>query len=127
MRKSLLALLTVTLMGSSLSALASLEEDMDTLNAGLRTVTKTDDATEMKQALTKMRAAAGDAKTQTPDKLKGQSADGAQMKDFRAGLETLTRQIDSSIKLVDAGDLAGAKAEAKKFAVTRDANHKKFR
>jgi len=127
MRKSLLALLTATLLCSSLSALASLEEDMDTLNAGLRTVTKTDDAAEMKQALIKMRAAAGDAKTQTPDKLKGQPTDSAQMKDFRAGLETLTRQIDSSIKLVEAGDLAGAKAEAKKFTVTRDENHKKFR
>ncbi|WP_034911792.1 MULTISPECIES: cytochrome b562 [Erwinia] len=127
MRKTLLVMFTTTLLCTSIPALASLEDDMDMLKGGLRTVMKSDDAGEIKKALTDMRSAAEDAKTQTPDKLKGQPADSAQMKDFRAGLDTLLGQIDSSLKLAEAGDVAGAKAEAKKFADTRDANHKKFR
>ncbi|WP_158781273.1 cytochrome b562 [Pantoea sp. BAV 3049] len=127
MRKTLLAMLTATLLCSSLSAMADLENDMDTLKGAYRTVTKTDDVAEFKKALTDMRGAAEDAKKQTPDKLKGQSPDSPEMKDFRAGLDTLIGQINASMKLADAGNLAGAKEEAKKFAATRDANHKKFR
>lgn len=127
MRKTLLTVLTASLLFSSVSALASLEDDMDILNGGLRTVTKTDDVSEFKKALTDMRGAAEDAKTQTPDKLKGLPADSAQVKDFHAGLDKLIGQIETSMKLADAGDLAGAKKEAEKFADTRNENHKKFR
>ncbi|CAX58015.1 MULTISPECIES: cytochrome b562 [Erwinia] len=127
MRRALLAVMTASLLFSSVSAMASLEDDMDTLNAGLHTVSKTDDVGEFKKALTSMRGAAEDAKTQTPDKLKGKPADSAEIKDYHAGLDTLIGQIDSSMKLADAGDLAGAKAEAKKFTATRNENHKKFR
>ena len=127
MRKTLLTVLTASLLFSSVSALASLEDDMDILNGGLRTVTKTDDVSEFKKALTDMRGAAEDAKTQTPDKLKGLPADSAQVKGFHAGLDKLIGQIETSMKLADAGDLAGAKKEAEKFADTRNENHKKFR
>ncbi|MDW8844511.1 cytochrome b562 [Erwinia sp. MMLR14_017] len=127
MRRTLLTLLTASLLFSSVSALADLEDDMDILNGGLRTVTKTDDLSEFKKALTDMRGAAENAKTQTPDKLKGQPADSAQIKDFHAGLDKLISQIDTSMKLANAGDLAGAKKEAEKFADTRNENHKKFR
>lgn len=127
MRRTLLTLLTASLLLSSVSALADLEEDMDILKGGLRTVTKTEDPSEFKKALTDMRGAAEDAKTQTPDKLKGQPADSAQIKDFHAGLDKLISQIDTSMKLANAGDLAGAKKEAEKFADTRNENHKKFR
>jgi len=127
MRRTLLTLLTASLLFSSVSALADLEEDMDILKGGLRTVTKTEDPSEFKKALTDMRGAAEDAKTQTPDKLKGQPADSAQIKDFHAGLDKLISQIDTSMKLANAGDLAGAKKEAEKFADTRNENHKKFR
>ncbi|MEM6051562.1 cytochrome b562 [Erwinia sp. P7711] len=127
MRRTLLTLLTASLLFSSVPALADLEEDMDILKGGLRTVTKTEDPSEFKKALTDMRGAAEDAKTQTPDKLKGQPADSAQIKDFHAGLDKLISQIDTSMKLANAGDLAGAKKEAEKFADTRNENHKKFR
>lgn len=127
MRKTLLSMLTVSLLFSSVSALASLDDDMDILKGGLRTVTKTDDVAEFKKALTDMRGAAENAKTQTPDKLKGQPADSAGVKDYHAGLDKLIGQIDASMKLAEAGDMAGAKEEAKKFADTRNENHKKFR
>lgn len=127
MRKILLAMLTASLLCSSVSALADLGEDMDILKGAYRTVSKTDDSAEFKKALTDMRGAAENAKKETPEKLKGQPADSAQMKDYRAGLDTLIGQIDSSMKLADAGDLAAAKEEAKKFADTRNENHKKFR
>lgn len=128
MRKHITAILTVSLLCSSVTALAKgLEDDMDILKGAYRTVQKTDDAAELTRALTDMRAAAEDAKTQTPDKLKGKAPDSAEMKDYHAGLDTLISQIDASKKLAEAGDIAGAKQEAKKFADTRDANHKKFR
>ncbi|MEN5017055.1 cytochrome b562 [Erwinia sp. Eh17-17] len=128
MRKLLIAMLSTTLLCSSFSLLAQdLEGDMDILKGAYRTVQKTDDKAEMVKALTDMRAAAENAKTQTPDKLKGQAADSAQVKDYHAGLDTLIGQIDTSLKLANAGDLKGAQEEAKKFAETRDANHKKFR
>lgn len=127
MRKALLTVLTTTLLLSSVSAMASLSQDMDVLNSGLVTVNSTNDIAQLKKALTDMRSAAENAKTQTPYKLAGQPSDSPQMKGYQAGLDKLIGQIDSSIKLADAGDLAGAKAQAKKFAETRDENHKKFR
>lgn len=128
MRKHMIAMLTVSLLCSSASVLAKgLEDDMDILKGAYRTVQKTDNAAELTRALTDMRKAAEDAKTQTPDKLEGKAPDSAEMKDYRAGLDTLISQIDDSKKLADAGDIAGAKEAAKKFADTRDANHKKFR
>lgn len=127
MRKLLIAMLSTTLMLSATVKAQDLEGDMDILKGAYRTVQKTDDKAEMVRALTDMRAAAENAKTQTPDKLKGQAADSAEMKDYRAELDTLVGQIDSSLKLANSGDLAGAKEEAKKFSATRDAGHKKFR
>lgn len=128
MRKLMFAMLSGSLLLSSFAVLSQdLEGDMDMLKGGLRTVQKTDDKAEMIKALTDMKGAAENAKTQTPDKLKGQPADSAQIKDYHAGLDTLIGQIDTSLKLANDGDLKGAKEEAKKFAETRDANHKKFR
>lgn len=127
MRKLLIAMLSTTLMLSASVMAQDLEGDMDILKGAYRTVQKTDDKAEMVRALTDMRAAAENAKTQTPDKLKGQAADSAGMKDYRAELDTLVGQIDTSLKLANSGDLAGAKEEAKKFSATRDAGHKKFR
>ena len=128
MRKHLIAMLSLSLLFSSASVLAAdLEQDMDTLKANLSVVKKTDDAQEMHTALGKMRQAAQDAKKSTPDKLEGQPADSAQIKDYHAGLDTLIAQIDVIDKLAQASKLDDAKAEAKKLEEIRNANHKKFR
>lgn len=128
MRKHLIAMLSLSLLFSSASVLAAdLEQDMDTLKANLSVVKKTDDAQEMHTALGKMRQAAQDAKNSTPDKLEGQPADSAQIKDYHAGLDTLIAQIDVIDKLAQASKLDEAKAEAKKLEEIRNANHKKFR
>ncbi|MDF2786604.1 MAG: cytochrome [Pantoea eucrina] len=128
MRKHLIAMLSLSLLFSSASVLAAdLEQDMDTLKENLSVVKKTDDAQEMHTALGKMRQAAQDAKKSTPDKLEGQPADSAQIKDYHAGLDTLIAQIDVIDKLAQASKLDEAKAEAKKLEEIRNANHKKFR
>lgn len=127
MRKLWIAMLSSTLLFSSTLLAQGLEGDMDILKGAYRTVQKTDDKAEMVKALTDMRSAAENAKTQTPDKLEGQAAGSAEMKDYRAQLDKLIGQIDTSLKLVNSGDLSGAKEEAKKFAATRDEGHKKFR
>ena len=128
MRKHVIAMLSASLLFSSASLYAAdLEQDMDTLNANLKIVKKTDDAQEMQQALTKMRAAAQDARQGTPDKLEGQPADSAQIKDFHAGIDSLIAQIDVVSALAKANNLEGAKREADRFDEIRNTNHKKFR
>ncbi|MDL4915996.1 MAG: cytochrome b562 [Enterobacterales bacterium endosymbiont of Blomia tropicalis] len=128
MRKHVIAMLSLSLLFTSASLYAAdLEQDMDTLNANLKIVKKTDDAREMQKALNEMRSAAQDAKKSTPESLEGQPADSAQMKDFRAGLDSLIAQIDVVNELVKSSNIDGAKAEAKKLDDIRTANHKKFR
>lgn len=128
MRKQLMALAVIAMLGSSTAALAAdLETDMDTIADNYGKVLKTNDQTELTTGLANMKSAAEDAKKATPPKLKGKAPDSPEMQDFHKGLDTLIGQIDKASELAKAGKIDEAKKEAEGFKATRNENHKKFK
>lgn len=129
MNKNMLAMLVISVcaFGSVTALAAGLSDNMKTMGTNLQIVEKTNDAAELKNALTQMRTAAQSAKEELPAKLKDKAADSAEVKDYHHGYDILTGQIDEALKLTEEGKIPEAKAMAEQFKATRGEYHRKYR
>lgn len=129
MRKQILALLAISSLMLAISGPVSADtgSEMEVLARGLKVVKQSDNAADIKTALTEMRAAAQSAQQQTPPKLEGRAGDSAELKDYRHVYDQLIAKIDDALKLVDEGKIKEAKGVATELAATRDAGHRKYR
>lgn len=128
MRKSLLALITATMMSVTFVAAAdSLGTHMQTLMKQYQVVTSTTDSAEFIKALETMREAAVASAEIIPDSLQGKAADSAEVQQYKQGYADLNAKIDQAIEQAKAGKMDEAKTTAEGLAEIRNANHKLFR
>lgn len=128
MRKHVIAIATLALLGWSAQSLAAdLETDMDTIADNYAKVLKTDNKDDFVAGLAKMKAAAEDAKKSKPPKLDSKADSSPEIQDYHKGLDNLISHIDKASELADAGKMADAKKEAEGLKSIRNENHKKFK
>lgn len=128
MRKHVIAIATLALLGWSAQSLAAdLEKDMDTLADNYAKVLKTDNKADFINGLAEMKAAAEDAKKSKPPKFDSKADDSPEIQDYHKGLDNLISHIDKASELAKTGKLADAKKEAEGLKNIRNENHKKFK
>lgn len=128
MRKHLIAMVAIALLGgSSIAMAADVGTDMDTIADNYGKALKAGNAQDFEANLANMKAAALDAKNATPPKLAGKAATSPEIADYKKGMDELISGIDKASALAKAGKLDEAKKEADGFKAIRNANHAKFK
>ncbi len=130
MLKGYLALMALVVISTSYSTQAAetdVEKFMDVIASNYRTALKTSSQQEFQQALDSMKAAALDAQKGTPEKLKHEPADSANMQDYRHGLDILISQIEAAKQVADSGNFKQAQQDINALKKTRDNYHRKYK
>ncbi len=130
MKKSLTLLSSVLLTSAVLIAPAfaavDVEDAMKDMSKSYRLLMNADDAASLKKDLATFRAAAVEAQSGIPDKMKKQPADSTERKIYAEGIQKLINQVDVVSKLADEGKVPEAKAEAAKLKELMKEYHSKL-
>ncbi len=102
------------------------EDAMKEMGKSYRLVMQDTDAASLQKDLATLRAAAAQAQSAVPDRMKKQAADSADRKTFTTGIQELIDQIDVASKLVNEGKVPEAKAEAAKLKDIMEEYHSKL-
>ena len=102
------------------------EDAMKEMGKSYRLVMQDTDAASLQKDLATLRAAAAQAQSAVPDRMKKQAADSADRKTFATGIQELIDQIDVASKLANEGKVPEAKAEAAKLKDIMEEYHSKL-
>ncbi len=116
-----------SLLITSCTFAASLQDDMNILIANLGIVSSSTDTKVITSSLEKMRNAALDAQKAIPPKLEGKAEDSPEIKDYRHGFDLLIEQIDKTKKWAEEGNIQEVKKSVGEVINIRNTYHSRYR
>lgn len=104
----------------------SLQTNMKQIQRSYKAALKAEDLQTLLGSLNEMKAAAAEARTQTPRSIYGEAADSEDMRDYTAGMDRLLKQIDEAVDLASQGRLSELPALFDDMDAVKEEFHERF-